>query len=204
MKKTLCIATIMFLSTSAFADPDRVETPNASAQRVEMSFGTSLHDLYTSGTSSYASALPIPMPSAEMRVSFPNAFAASGVGVRGTWVVPTFANPSTVMVDAFYSFGFRPKRLRGVTPALTIDVGPSVAIVGGLGGTWSSHAYAEHVDVGGVASVSAGAYFGNFLARITGGYRAGVSTCTACGVQWDGDAFASLDIGFALDVAPGH
>jgi hypothetical protein len=205
MKKTLCIAAIL-LTTNAFADPepDRVAAPKANEPRVEMSLGTSVHDLRsTTVAKTYESAWPFPTnPTIDVRVSFPSSFLASGVGVRTTWVMPqSLFHPSTVLVDAFYSFGFRPKRLHGITPTLTIDVGPSVASVGAMDLHSDQTSYDAHFDIGAVASVAWGVYFEGFLARMTGGYRAGVSTCGVCGVQWDGDAFASIEIGFALDVA---
>jgi len=207
MKKALSVAALLLLGTNAFAadDPDRVEAPKASSPRVELAVGTSAHDLRSvTGNGTYASTYSIPMmPTADLRVSFPSSFLASGVGLRATWVMPTLGDPSTALVDAFYSFGFRPKRLQGFTSSLTIDVGPTIASVGGVDHSWIHEpSYPAHVDVGAVASLSWSLQVYNFFTRITGGYRAGLSTCGTCGVQWDGDAFASLDIGFALDITP--
>jgi hypothetical protein len=196
----------MLVAANAMAaDPDHVDDKPTKAPRVEMSLGTSVHDLRTYGVTTNESTYPLPiMPTIDMRVSFPHTFLASGVGVRGTWVLPFIGNPSVGIVDAYYSFGLRPQRLRGVTSSLTIDVGPSVASVAGSDSGLFTHAYAAHVDIGAVASLAFSVHVSSFFARLSGGYRAGLSTCGSCGVQWDGDAFASLDIGFALDVPPAH
>ena len=206
MKKTLSVAAMLLLTTNAFAadDPDRVEAPKANAPRVELSIGTSAHDLRTTtDNGAYGSMWVIPMmPTVDLRVSFPSSLLASGVGVRATWVLPTPGAPSTVLVDAFYSFGLRPKRLEGFTSSLTIDVGPSIASVGSVDKSWIHQpSYPAHVDIGATASLAWSLHFSSFFTRISGGYRAGLSTCGTCGVQWDGDAFASLDIGFALDLS---
>ena len=105
MKKALSVAALLLLGTNAFAadDPDRVEAPKASSPRVELAVGTSAHDLRSvTGNGTYASTYSIPMmPTADLRVSFPSSFLASGVGLRATWVMPTLGDPSTARDGVF-------------------------------------------------------------------------------------------------------
>ncbi|GAC1364824.1 MAG: hypothetical protein NVSMB47_16340 [Polyangiales bacterium] len=184
----LLVASCVSFVVAPSAHADETWVPPLGAVRIGGALTGGYATLHRStSTPSSTGALAV---GGELRV---HPYSAHGLVLGFTQAEGIFG-PRVSIVDAGYSLLLSGSRhLRGVTPAVYLDVGPALGIV--------SHAGPEsnHAVLGGRVSLAVDLIFGGFVVGTVLGYRGGVPL----GGQpdrWEGAFTWLARVGFAFDV----
>ena len=116
-------------------------------------------------------------------------------------------SPQVTYFDLAYSYvATSSQRLRGTTGAISIEIGPSLGIIGPTytHGTqdWNTVItgidVGDHLTLGGRVSTHFDVLFGPFMLGLVLGYRGGVPTIANARDNWEGVLFLDLEAGFAI------